>query len=271
MKKYLFSAATLCVMAGVIAIMPKPTQGDPRVPAGFNINVIADKLGHCRHLAVNTNGDVYIKLNRAKDGQGILVLKNDKGIYKQGKGFGNYGGTGIAIQNGYLYASSDNDIFRYKLNSNNEIENENTPDKIVAGLLTANPHSAKSIALDNAGNLYVNIGAPSNACQTIDRAHGSPGQDPCPLLEKSAGIWKFKANLLNQGYKEGSRFVTGTRNIVALRWNSTAGQLYGVQHGRDQLDEMDPAHFTADMSSELPAEEFLMLKQGKEFGWPYCF
>jgi glucose/arabinose dehydrogenase len=47
--------------------------------------------------------------------------------------------------------------------------------------------------------------------------------------------------------------------------------LYGVQHGRDQLDEMDPAHFSSEKSSELPAEEFLMLKQGNDFGWPYCF
>ncbi len=271
MKKIFFCVLTPVLLAGDIDENPYSQRTDPRVPAGFKIDVIADGLGHCRHLCVNVNGDVYIKLNRPKDGKGICVLQNDKGVYKPVPGFGNYGGTGIWIQNGYLYASSDNDVYRYKFGDNNAIQNENAPDKIVNGLLTANPHTAKSIALDNTGNLYVNIGAPSNDCQTLDRVHGSPGQDPCPLLEKSAGIWKFKADQLNQGYKEGSRFVTGTRNIVALRWNPVAGQLYGVQHGRDQLDEMDPEHFTADMSSELPSEEFLLLKKGNDFGWPYCY
>jgi hypothetical protein len=29
----------------------------------------------------------------------------------------NYNGTGIAIKNGYLYASSDDDVYRYKLDA----------------------------------------------------------------------------------------------------------------------------------------------------------
>ncbi len=32
----------------------------------------------------------------------------------------------------------------------------------------------------------------------------SKGQDPCPILEKAAGIWQFKADQKNQSYKEGT-------------------------------------------------------------------
>jgi hypothetical protein len=48
-------------------------------------------------------------------------------------------------------------------------------------------HNSKSISLDNAGNIYVNIGCPSNDCQVEDRTKGSPGQDPCPLIGNNRG------------------------------------------------------------------------------------
>jgi glucose/arabinose dehydrogenase len=271
MAKLFLCVVILVLLFSCITKSSDINQADPKVPDGFNMNVIADRLGNCRHLAVNTNGDLYIKLGSLKEGNGILVLRNNHGVYKLIRSFGNFAGTGILIQNGYLYASSDNEVFRYTFGANNEIENENSPDKIVSGLVAENEHAAKSIALDGDGNLYVDIGAPSNACQVLDRVNGSPGQDPCPLLDKTGGIWRFRSGQFNQGYKEGSRFVTGIRNMVALRWNPASGQLYGVQHGRDQLDEMDPAHFSSEKSSELPAEEFLVLKQGNDFGWPYCF
>jgi hypothetical protein len=46
-----------------------------KLPSGFTAVVIADKVGSNRHIAVNTNGDLYVKLEKAKNGKGILVLK----------------------------------------------------------------------------------------------------------------------------------------------------------------------------------------------------
>ena len=62
---------------------------------------------------------LYRKLNELKSGNGILMLKdaNNDGRADAQTGFGNYTGTGIAIKNGYLYASSDDEVFRYKFNS----------------------------------------------------------------------------------------------------------------------------------------------------------
>jgi glucose/arabinose dehydrogenase len=184
--------------------------------------------------------------------------------------FGNYGGTGIAIKSGYLYASSDNSVFRYKFNSRNEIDGNIAPEVIVKGLVSRGQHSSKSIALDDKGYLYVNIGAPSNACQVQDRSAGSPGQDPCPLLATAGGIWQFKSNRLDQSYNEGIRYATGIRNVVGLDWNSRENDLFVMQHGRDQLS-LFPDHYSDAQSAELPAEEFLRVKKGSDFGWPYCY
>ncbi|NIW35347.1 MAG: sorbosone dehydrogenase, partial [Gemmatimonadetes bacterium] len=62
-------------------------------------------------------------------------------------------------------------------------------------------------------------------------------QDPCPELERRAGIWAFDAARPGQHQGDGERFATGLRNVVALAVHSETGTLYGVQHGRDQLSQ----------------------------------
>ena len=240
------------------------------LPQGFRSEIVIESIGRPRHIAVNSNGDVYVKLEAPRDGKGIYVLRLMNGKYEIVKSFGNYGGTGIAIKNGYLYASSNSEVFRYKL-VNNEVSDPDHPQKIITGLLNGGMHNSKSITLDNAGNIYVNIGAPSNACQVKDRSKGSPGQDPCPLLEQAAAIWQFKADKLNQTYENGVRYCTGIRNIVGLDWNNSVNQLYAMMHGRDQLHDLFPDMYTTEQSAELPSEEFLEIKKGNDFGWPYCY
>ena len=244
-----------------------------KLPEGFTAIEVTPGIGGARHLAVTSNGDIYVKLADAKKGNGIVELKdkNGDGIADENSGFGDYGGTGMAIKDGYLYASSNTEVFRYKLDANNQVVDPKNPEKIITGLADHGEHNSKSIALDDAGNIYVNIGAYSNACQVTDRTKGSPGQDPCPILNDAGGIWQFKVNKLNQSYAQGLRYCTGIRNIVGLDWNKQQHQLYAMQHGRDQLHELYPDLYTDEQSAELPAEEMLLVKKGSNFGWPYCY
>jgi glucose/arabinose dehydrogenase len=268
-KRRLFSFLPILAFCINVAAQ-SPDAVKIALPPGFNSQVVARSLGHARHLVVNSNGDIYVKLERLRKGSGIIRLrdKNGDGKIDDTTGFGNYIGTGIAIKNGYLYASSNTAVYRYKLN-NNEPDVDH-PETIVSGLLDRNEHNSKSIALDNNGNIYVNIGAPSNACQLQNRVTGAPGQDPCPLLEIAGGIWQFKADKTDQKFEDGVRYATGIRNVVGLDWNSSTNTLFLMQHGRDGLQDY---HFFPDsVSVELPAEEMLEVsKQGDNFGWPYCF
>lgn len=239
------------------------------VPGGFTVQVVAENLGEVRHIAVNANGDIYAKLSKLKDGKGIIRLAggNAANISR----FGNYPGTGIAIKNGYLYASSNSEIYRYKLNDKKEVADPDKPEKIVSDLTDKRQHNSKSITLDGAGNIYVNIGAPSNSCQEQDRAVGSKGRMPCPILEYAGGIWQFKADKAGQTFKDGVRYATGIRNTVGLDWNTSSNELYVLQHGRDDLHRMFDDKYTVKDNAELPAEEFLLAKKGSDFGWPYCY
>jgi glucose/arabinose dehydrogenase len=244
-----------------------------KVPAGFSTLVVADGLGTARHLTVNKNGDIYVKLGRLKDGKGIYRLHgfDAEGKAKDLTGFGNFSGTGIFIHDGYLYASSDEEVFRFKLDANNNITNPDHPERIVTGLLSRHEHESKSIALDNAGNLYVNIGAYSNACQVTDRTQGSPGMQPCPILDSAGGIWVFKNDKQDQTYKDGSRYSTGLRNVVGLDWNEQTNTLFVMQHGRDQLHDLFPSLYDTKQNAELPAECLYELHRGSNCGWPYIY
>lgn len=242
------------------------------LPGGFKAVIVADTLGVARHIAVNKNGDVYVKLSRLKNGKGIVRLrdKNGDGIADEVMSFGDFPGSGIALQGNSLFATSDDAIYRFQLN-NNEPANTDKPETVVKGLINKRQHASKTITLDKSGNIYVNIGAPSNVCQTQDRQQGSPGRMPCPILDSAGGIWQFKTDQTDQTYAQGVRYATGLRNVVGLDWNNEVNDLYGMQHGRDMLFQWYPEMFDQKDGAESPAEEMFRLKKGADAGWPYCY
>lgn len=244
-----------------------------KLPAGFTAVKIAEGLGAARHLAVTSAGDVFIKLDNLKDGKGIYWLhdSNNDGKADETLGFGNFTGTGLYISNHYLYASSNTDVYRYKLDDNDQPIDTNNPEHIISGLLSRGEHESKSIVLDNDDNIYVNVGAYSNSCQEQDREKGSPGKKPCPILDSAGGIWQFKADKANQTYGDGVHYATGLRNVVGLDWNTQTNSLFVMQHGRDQLYDNFPEFFNAKQSAELPAECMYELHKGSNCGWPYMY
>ena len=250
-----------------------PDNGGLVLPDGFCGILVAEDVGPARHLAVRDNGDIFVKLRQPDEGGGLVALRDTTadGRADVVQRFGDFGGTGIGFHDGYLYASSDTAVYRYPLTSEALVPDAE-PEVIVRGFPDQGTHAAKPFAIDGENNLYVNVGAPSNACQQQARAPGSPGMDPCPQLERHAGIWRFDADQPGQTQQgDGAHFATGTRHIVALAYDDATAQLYGVIHGRDQLDTLWPEHFSAEDNAELPAEEFVALNEGDDYGWPYCY
>ncbi|MDZ7848282.1 MAG: PQQ-dependent sugar dehydrogenase [Owenweeksia sp.] len=246
-------------------------NGSITLPKGFRAVLVGDNLGVARHLAVNAGGDVYVNLGREKNGQGLVALRDDDGdgVAEQQIYFGQGAGTGIQLQGNYLYYSTNTKIYRQKFTGDELVPSGSR--ELIVSLPSQGQHAAKSFDLDGQGNLYVVIGAPSNACQDPPRTKEVPGQDPCPLLDDYGGIWKFSDSQPNQQQSDGSRYATGIRNAVGIDWNDQYQQLYAMQHGRDQLHQLWPEVFTEAESAELPAEELFEVQQGDDFGWPYCY
>ena len=193
---------------------------------------------------------------------------NGDGKFEVKESFGEGSVTGIALRNGYLYLGKMNSIERYRMTPG-QLKPAGPVEVVVSGLEGERQHGDKGIAFDGKGSVYVNIGAPSNACQSPDRRPGAKGQDPCPLLDAHGGIWKFDENKLGQKQSDGVRYATGLRQMPAITWFDNA--LYVAMNNRDQLDVFWPQLFTAQENAERPAEPLYRVEQGNHFGWPYCF
>lgn len=248
------------------------------LPDGFEAVVVIDSIGYARHLAVNDNGDIYVKLTNAKQDSGNVAIRdinnNGKadsvvyfGDYKVEKG---YGPTSMRIYDGYIYFSTKHAIYRQKLTSGKLV-----PESNLELVLTDDNHTAehigKSLAFDDNGHMYVNFGSITNNCQIEDRTRESPGQYPCSELSEHAGIWRFDANKLDQTIKDGYRYATGLRDGIAMDWNHTTNSLFAIEHGRDALHQHWPSLYSEWESAMLPSEEFFEIEEGMNGGWPYYY
>ena len=149
-------AQTTTSITNITAPVAKP-NGGLIVPNGFGATIVADNLGKARHLIVTPQHDIYVRLAKKVNGHGTLLLheENDKAsvVY----GFGNFGGTGVYLRDGYLYTASNSEVFRYKLDAQNRVIDTLHPERIVKGLLDKGTHETKSITMDAEGNMYIQL------------------------------------------------------------------------------------------------------------------
>lgn len=245
-------------------------SGGITLARGFCAQVVVDSLGRARHISVAENGDVFVALQNTRGARGGGVVLRDRdgdGSLEEVARFGENGGTGIVRRGEYLWFAPNDAVLRYRIPPGATAP-EGPPDTIVGGLPSEGSHAAKSIVVTSDGELFVNIGSPTNSCQADDRQDSVKGIDPCPQLATRAGIWRFDANRIGQRQADGERFATGLRNVVALALGPD-GAVYGVQHGRDQLH--DNWGFTPEKGAENPSEEFVRISEGDDYGWPYCY
>ena len=266
-----------------------PTDADNGglfLPEGFGALVVVDSVGPARHLAVNDNGDIYIKSRVDTGFLGNIGLRdtNNDGKADIIERFGGYPNDGafateMRIHNGYLYFSSELVVYRQKLTPGKLIP-DGKPETLVTDPYPIRWHNAKSLAFDNKGGMYVTFSAPTNACEdwnTVDGTReednkaGIRGEYPCSQLREFAGIWRFDEAKQGQKQADGKRYATGLRSIVGITWNEADNSLYAVQHGRDYLSNHAPEFFSPWQNAVLPAEEFMKIKKGEDYGWPYCY
>ena len=264
-------------------LIPDNDNGGLILPSGFGAIVVSEGVGASRHIAVNTNGDIYIKLRKASGRNGNVALRDNDNDGKADiiKRFGDYPndgkfGTEMKINDGYLYFSSELVIYRQRLIPY-ELVPKGKPEIILVDPYPIRWHNAKSLAFDLSGNMYVTFSAPTNACEDWDTKPNTystknvKGEYPCEQLDILGGIWKFDKNKLGQSLYDGERYATGIRSIVGLTWNNKANSLYGVNHGRDFLHNHAPQYYSEWDNAVLPAEEFMKIKKGDNFGWPYTY
>ncbi|HUQ98744.1 MAG TPA: PQQ-dependent sugar dehydrogenase [Gemmatimonadaceae bacterium] len=283
-------------------------NGGLTLPDGFCASVFADSIGHGRHIAVNSNGDVYINTwsgeyyqtpahpggflvalrDTNRDGRADVIArfgrngpaaksgapvesttKTPQSVTGPGAEKSGAGGTGIGIYKGYLYAEEGSVIVRYPLPSDS-LAFSGAPETIVSGLPLTGDHPMHPFAIDASGGIYIDLGSASNSCQQKNRTLESPGHRPCTELQTRGGIWRYDANKTNQTFSAAGRYATGIRNAVGIAVGPD-GAVYATQHGRDQLFDNWPKLYTAEQGQNLPAEELFKIEQNADYGWPMCY
>lgn len=207
------------------AALPAPDPDDDglTLPPGFHALVVADNLGRIRFISVATNGDIYIK----KQGPGLLALRDAKGSGRADvvQTFGNDtgSGTGVCVRGGWLYFSTDDAVYRYKLTPG-QLVPSGAPEAIVVGLPPGQrEHESKAFAFDEDGQLYVEVGCPSNASGDPDRGFGAKGVDPAELFVQQGGFWRFAPDRMQDQVKDGFHFSTGMRHALSVAWQPVSG------------------------------------------------
>jgi glucose/arabinose dehydrogenase len=228
-----------------------------KLPDGFCATMVADTVGRARHIAVRSNGDVFVaRLASRRDSGGISAIRG-----KTVERFGSGAMHGVVLaSDSSLYASTAHEILRYRFAAN-ALTPLKRVDTVVTGL-PSGPIPSHSLALDDRGGILVNVSALGVGCE---------GKSPCPDLAATAGIWRFVTGKKNQTMKDGARLATGLRDAVALAVNPRDSMIYAVSHGADSLHERFP-RIDAFTAATHPGDEMIRVASVRaDYGWPYCY
>lgn len=252
---------------------------------GFCATVFADNIGHARHLVVASNGVVYVNTwssryyenGNPSHGGFLLALQDTQGTGKadvierfgEDAAQGSAGGTGIALYGDSLYAEVNDRIEKFALGSGSIVP-AGKPVVVVSGMPLTGDHPMHPFIIDPKGNLFVDMGSATNACEVQNRMPKSPGNKPCTEKETRAGTWRYDANRTEQVFSPKERYATGIRNGEGFAIDAE-GRLFVTQHGRDQLSENWTELYQPQQGPELPAEEVVELREGADYGWPECY
>lgn len=179
---------------------------------------------------------------------------------------------GLAVWDGYLYASSDSHVYRWRIaQTPNHTEYSFLEDVADRETVVHNinrdgsggapfGHTTRTLAFDDQGRLYVSVGSDGNVDPDSFRSRIRRfdwGNDTTSVV--------FPLDFV-----EAEVFADGVRNEVGLAFDRH-GDLWGVENSADRLNRKD---IGGDIHEDNPAEELNRFREadaGKNWGYPWCW
>lgn len=215
-----------------------PSVEEIHLPPGFKIDVFASDLGTPRFMAFSPDGVLFATVING----GKVVALPDKN--KGGKAdrvitfiTGLNLPHGIAFYKDYLYIGETDEIVRFKYNG---FDSPPGKKEIIVPNLPTGTHFTRTVGFGSDRKMYVSIGSSCNVCEEKD--------------ERRATILQF-----NPDGSVGRTFAKGLRNAVGFTWRPGTEEIWATDNGRDWLGD------------NLPPEEINIVKEGNNYGWPYCY
>jgi len=207
------------------------------LPNGFHASIYASNFKKPRLMALSPNGDVFVS-DESTGQVSVLLDRNGDGVldrqavYADGLNVPH----GLAFHGGFLYVATTDAVVRFAYTAG-DLKAITPPEKVV-DLPGGGKHYSRTVVFGPDGRMYVAAGSTCNACEEID--------------PQRAAVWVY-----DQDGRNGRPFATGLRNAVGLEW--FGGTLYATANGRDLA------------GNDVPPESFYVLKDGQQYGWPYCY
>lgn len=218
--------------------LPGGSQHTLVTPAGLHVTLYATGLPSARFMALGPRGDVFVGSWTAGT---VSVLLNRAGGTRATRVVTLLSGLtvphGVAYHNGRLYVAEEGRVTSYRYNAAQaRLDDGQT---VISSLPTGGRHVTRTVTFGPDGMLYVSVGSSCNEC--VDAS-------------TRAVIMRYRAD-----GTAGQVYARGLRNAVGLAWQPGTGRLWATDNGQDSLGD------------NLPPDEIDVIRQGGNYGWPYCY
>jgi glucose/arabinose dehydrogenase len=232
-------------------IVARPAGAWPRVPAGFEVDLLAEGLNNPRKIVTAPNGDLFV----AESGPGRVKLLRPgpdgkvttKSIFaehlRQPFGIAFYP---PGPKPKFVYVANTDSVIRFPYQDGDlkarGAEQMIVPDIPGGGRLAGGGHWTRDVVFSPDGRkMFVSVGSHSNVSDDA--------------LEKNrADVLEYNPD--GTGFRI---FAWGIRNAVGLALEPNTGELWGSVNERD------------DLGDNLPPDYITRVQEGGFYGWPWYY
>ncbi|WP_216327195.1 PQQ-dependent sugar dehydrogenase [Deinococcus aestuarii] len=211
-----------------------------KVPAGFEIKVMATGLGNARMMHVMPDGGLYLTRRGQND---IYYLKdvNKDGLFDAGERKQVAQNLklvhGLDVRGGKLYAVGEKTIWVMDMAKDGTLS---VPRVFADGFPDAGQHPARGLKWGPDGYLYASFGSTNNDAPTQNP------EEATILRIRPDGQWR-------------EVYARGLRHTIGFGWHPVTKTFYGMDQGMDWHGD------------NLPPEEVNVIVRGRNYGWPFCY
>jgi glucose/arabinose dehydrogenase len=202
-----------------------------RVPPGFSIALVNAKIPGARFLAVAPKGDIVV----SEPGSGRVVSLPANATQNSEPRVVAEGiplAHGLAFRGSDLYIAGRAGVSRLSYPGGQ-------PTALFSNMPQGGDHNNRALALSKSGAIFVSSGSSCNVCDEPD-----PRFATVLRYDPTGGTGRI--------------YASGLRNASGLAFDES-GRLWAVINGRDNIGD------------DLPPEELVEIKDGGNYGWPYCY